>query len=279
MMQASQSTTSCLPQHLSPRFPCHPSQHWLPIPSYEQSLVSSPITSSLCRIFAPILQVGGSPRTTAAYECRRSAAFSRAFVDQFSHSCSCPRPPPPHLPNHRSPPPLPPIQPQPRLQTPRHSPHPHPHQHRLRPSSLSHNRHLPPLPHRNLRRFSRRPQQNRTRVQSHVFRLLFCCCCHRRRPPRHHPRAAPRTRSHLQLLRHWQHPNWNNEPRPWSFAFVVSRFVQPLSQQPFVTASSFPAKIGLTGQGEVVGCGDTGLDVDSCFFWDEHQAIAFDGGR
>ena len=24
---------------------------------------------------------------------------------------------------------------------------------------------------------------------------------------------------------------------------------------------------GVKGQGEIVGCGDTGIDVDSCFFW------------
>ena len=27
-------------------------------------------------------------------------------------------------------------------------------------------------------------------------------------------------------------------------------------------------EMGLRGEGEIVGCGDTGIDVDSCFFWD-----------
>ena len=87
---------------------------------------------------------------------------------------------------------------------------------------------------------------------------------------------------------------------------MVGRFVLHLSQKMKEHLTCFPAKIGLNGQGEVVGCGDTGetdrvtrnlttvtchtqphnshtshagLDVDSCFFWDQHQAIAFDGGR
>ena len=30
--------------------------------------------------------------------------------------------------------------------------------------------------------------------------------------------------------------------------------------------------MGLRGEGEIVGCGDTGIDVDSCFFWDSTPA-------
>ena len=33
--------------------------------------------------------------------------------------------------------------------------------------------------------------------------------------------------------------------------------------------------LGLRGEGEIVGCGDTGIDVDSCFFWD--PALASSG--
>ncbi len=54
------------------------------------------------------------------------------------------------------------------------------------------------------------------------------------------------------------------------------------SSSPSAAVSSrliFRAKTGLTGNGEVVGCGDTGLDVDSCFFWDSQQPIPFDGTR
>ena len=35
-------------------------------------------------------------------------------------------------------------------------------------------------------------------------------------------------------------------------------------------------ELGLRGEGEIVGCGDTGIDVDSCFFWDSAPA---GGGR
>jgi len=31
-------------------------------------------------------------------------------------------------------------------------------------------------------------------------------------------------------------------------------------------------EMGLKGEGEIVGCGDTGVDVDSCFFWDSNVA-------
>ena len=34
---------------------------------------------------------------------------------------------------------------------------------------------------------------------------------------------------------------------------------------------------GIHGEGEIIGCGDTGIDVDSCFFWDDTQnEISYD---
>jgi hypothetical protein len=70
---------------------------------------------------------------------------------------------------------------------------------------------------------------------------------------------------------------------PWTPSLELLRYGTQVhlapAHHPLSKFHTLPLEAGLTGSGEVVGCGDTGLDVDSCFFWDSKQPIAFDRSR
>ncbi|GMH38149.1 hypothetical protein BSKO_06033 [Bryopsis sp. KO-2023] len=76
---------------------------------------------------------------------------------------------------------------------------------------------------------------------------------------------------------HWIHPKAKTQLHNWRASGIIQSGMAPKDESGVDSAGTHPIwAAGIQGEGQVVGCGDSGIDVDSCFFYD--PAVRFKDG-
>lgn len=68
---------------------------------------------------------------------------------------------------------------------------------------------------------------------------------------------------------HWLYPKPRTQLHNWRASGIIQSGQPPEKEDGKHQGSTHPIwSAGIQGEGQVVGCGDSGIDVDSCFFYD-----------
>lgn len=72
---------------------------------------------------------------------------------------------------------------------------------------------------------------------------------------------------------HWLAPHMQQRVHN-VLASAVTQGARPASVNAALSSEAHPLwRAGIDGTGQVVGCGDSGIDLDSCYFWDSNVDI------
>lgn len=68
---------------------------------------------------------------------------------------------------------------------------------------------------------------------------------------------------------HWLHPKPKSQLHNWRASGIIQSGRVPPREDGVESSEIHPIwSAGIRGEGQIVGCGDSGIDVDSCFFFD-----------
>ena len=78
----------------------------------------------------------------------------------------------------------------------------------------------------------------------------------------------------LQHSVHFLHPKTHLTLHNWRASGIIQSGFAPEEETGLIDAAVHPIwAAGLRGAGQIVGCGDSGVDVDSCFFYDPSTSV------
>ena len=74
---------------------------------------------------------------------------------------------------------------------------------------------------------------------------------------------------------HWLQPKTRMQMHNWRASGIIQSGIAPSEESAAIDHTIHPIwAAGIQGEGQTVGCGDSGVDVDSCFFYDPELSIS-----
>ena len=74
---------------------------------------------------------------------------------------------------------------------------------------------------------------------------------------------------------HWLQPKTRMTIHNWRASGIIQSGIAPTEESAAIDDAIHPIwAAGIQGEGQIVGCGDSGVDVDSCFFYDPDLSIS-----